>query len=449
MNIRHTIAGLIGAGVVASFASAQDLTFKAPAQDRPIAIINATIHPVSSDVIERGYIVFENGRVTDMGAGDYTMNGVSTSIDATGKHVYPGLIGAVTQLGLDEISTVRASRDYDEVGDATPEVYAAVSVNPDSTLIPVARSNGILVAGSFPTGGRIPGRASALRLDGWTWQDMTIEPFAGLIINWPRSRPINAWWMEQSESEQRNDIRSSTEAIDAVFDTAEAYVAARDADASQPADIRWEAMRDVLPGSADQKPVFVFASDLDQITSAVAWAIERGLEPVIIGGRDADLAAKLLAKHDVPVILSGIQNFPKRADLPFDHAFTLPQRLEEAGVRWAIASGEETAHERSLPYSAAKAVSYGLDRHVALRSITLSPAEILGIDDEYGHLAEGTSATLIITDGTPLEVMTHIERAFIDGREIDLTNKQSVLRDKYVEKYRQLELIEDGGPQSP
>jgi imidazolonepropionase-like amidohydrolase len=272
---------------------------------------------------------------------------------------------------------------------------------------------------------------------------MSIDPYAGLIINWPRSRPVNAWWMEQSESEQRNDIRSSTDAIDAVFDTAEAYVAARDADASQPVDIRWEAMRDVLPGGADQRPVFIFASDFDQITSAVTWAIERGLKPVIVGARDADLAAKLLVKHHVPFILSGIHNFPKRADLPFDHAFTLPQRLEAAGVQWALASGEETAHERSLPYNAAKAVSYGLDPDVAIRSITLSAAEILGIADDYGHLAEGASATLIITDGTPLEIMTHVERAFIDGREIDLTNKQSVLRDKYVEKYRQLDMIDD------
>ena len=433
----------IAAACLASGAAAQDLTVKAPPQDEAIAIVGATIHPVSSPTIENGYILFEDGRITAMGSGRPSRRGGPTIINARGKHVYPGLIGSVTRLGLDEISSVRAMRDFDETGSSTPEVYAAVSVNPDSTLIPVTRSNGILITGSFPSGGTIPGRASLIRMDGWTWQDMTIDPYAGLVINWPRSRPINAWWMNESESEQRAGIRSQLDAIDEIFDTAEAYFAARDADESQPVDIRWEAMRDVFPDADDQKPVLINANDVDQITSAVAWATRRGLRPIITGGRDADLVTDLLISNDVPVILSGVHNFPKRADQPFDHAFKLPLRLEEAGVQWALASGEETAHERSLPYNAAKAVAYGLSQDAAIRSITLSPAEILGIDDDYGHLAVGASATLIITDGTPLEIITHTERAFIDGREIDLSNKQEVLNEKYREKYRQLDMIDD------
>lgn len=424
-------------------ALAQDLTVTAPAQDKPIAINNATIHTVSGGVIENGHVAFEDGKITSVGEGPYAMHGVGTVIDAGGKHVYPGLIASITQLGLDEISAVRASRDYDEVGAMTPEVYAAVSVNPDSTLIPVARSNGILLAGSFPTGGTIPGRVSIIRTDGWTWEDMTVEESAGLVINWPRARPVDAWWMTQSEAEQLKDIKRDMDAIDEAFDEAEAYIASRDADPQhQLIDLRWEAMREFLPGADDQKPVFISATDVDQITSAVGWAAKRGLKCIITGGRDAPLVAELLKKHDVPVIITGTHNFPKRADEPFDDAFTLPGRLEGAGLRWAMASGEETAHERSLPYHAGKAVAYGLDPDVAIRSITLSPAEILGIADSYGSIEEGKSATLILTDGTPLEIMTHVERAFIDGREIDLSNKQKVLNEKYREKYRQLGVLE-------
>ena len=429
MNLR-TITTL-GALALAGAASAQDLTITAPAQDRPIAITGATIHPVSDEPIENGYIVFEDGRITEIGTGEYTLSGRGTVIDGTGKHVYPGLIGAVNRLGLDE------------VGQMTPEVYAAVAVNPDSTLIPVTRSNGILIAGTFPSGGRIPGQPSVIRLDGWTWEDMAIDAHAGMVVNWPRSRPITAWWMNQSAADQLRGIREDQDAIDAAFDTAEAYVAACEADPDHPVDIRWEAMRLVLPGAEDQRPVFINADDVDQITAAVAWATGRGLDPIIVGGRDAPLAAELLRRHDVPVIVTGVHTFPKRADLPFDYAFTLPVRLEEAGIRWCMASGEETAHERSLPYSAAKAVAYGLDQDVAIRALTLSPAEILGIDEDYGSLEVGKSATLIVTDGTPLEIVTHVEQAFIDGRQIDLSNKQSVLNEKYREKYRQLGLIED------
>lgn len=160
---------------------------------------------------------------------------------------------------------------------------------------------------------------------------------------------------------------------------------------------------------------------------------------MIVGGRDAPLRADLLKRHDAPVIVLGIGNFPKRDDTGCDDAFTLPARLQAAGVRWCFASGEETAHERSLPYHAGRAVAYGLDHDAALRAVTLSAAEILGVDDRLGSLEPGKAATLIIADADPLEVTTHVTAAYINGRAIDLTSKQSKLADKYREKYKQLQ----------
>ena len=146
--------------------------------------------------------------------------------------------------------------------------------------------------------------------------------------------------MEQSESEQRADIRRDVDRINDIFDTAQAYFDARDADDSQPIDIRWEAMRDVFPqeNPEDQAPLLINANDVGQITAAVNWASDRGFKAIIVGGRDADLVTDLLISNDVPVIINGVHTFPKRADQPFDHAFRLPLRLEEAGVRWAMAS---------------------------------------------------------------------------------------------------------------
>jgi imidazolonepropionase-like amidohydrolase len=457
------VMGLVRAavGAAALLASAgtslgQDLTVKAPPQRGPIAIVNAQIHPISGPRIERGYVVFEDGRITDVGEGDYTVSDEVLVLDVEGRHVYPGLIGGNTQVGLAEIAAVRASNDHREVGGITPEVRAAVAVNPDSTLIPVTRTNGVLTVCTFPTGGRIPGRASVMQLEGWTWEEMAVKPDAGLVIEWPSMRPVSAWWMDRSESEQTEDARRAHAAIEDAFAVAEAYLRTRDADPSHPIDLRWEAMRGSLGKDsggagaiessahpAGQLPVFISANEVEQIVAAVTWGVKRGLKVVIVGGRDAELAADLLKRHDVPVMVNGTHTFPKRSDSAYDDAFTLPARLHAAGVRFSIASADRTAHERNLPYNAATAVAYGLDHDQALRSITLSAAELLGVGAELGSLDVGKRATLIVTSGDPLEIRTNVELAFIEGRQIDLSNKQTHLAEKYREKYRQMR--EQGG----
>lgn len=442
MTRAMVLAGVMG---LAGAALGQDLGHKAPPQTQPIAITGATVHTVSGATIEGGVVLFENGTISAVGDAAAVKLGEGVRvIDGAGKHVYPGLIAAVSQLGITEIAAVRPSRDFDEAGSVTPEARAAVAVNPDSWLFPVTRSNGVLLAGVFPTGGSVSGTAAVIRLDGWTWESMSVEADAGLVVNWPFMRTITAWWMDTPEEEQLKAIRKNLHDLDAVFASARAYGAAKRADPGTPTDLRWEAMGDVFPvgGAGPAKPVFISANGVDQITAAVSWSRTYGLRVVIVGGSEADLCADLLKQHDIPVIVMGTHNFPRRDDAAYDEAFTLPARLDAAGVRWCLASGEETPHERNLPYNAARASAFGLDRAKALRSITLSSAEILGIADRYGSVDAGKSATLILTDGDPLEVTTRVHAAFIDGREIDLTNKQSELAAKYREKYRQMKAAE-------
>ena len=420
----------------------QDLTHKAAPQEGPVLIVGATIHPISSEVIEEGWILFDEGRITELGKGRPERDQART-IDATGKHVWPGLVSAYSHLGLVEISAVRASDDVTEAGDVNPEVRAAVAINPDSTLLPVTRSNGILTFASFPTRGLVPGRPCVMRMDGWTWEDMALDSDYGLVVQWPRLRPARSWWGDdEDETDPLEEARAAQRKIEDLFDAAGAYLAARDADsASVPLDLGFEAMRDVLPAFAGERPepVFALADDLDEIRSAVEFAARRRLKLVIVGGRDALACADLLRAHDVPVIVNGVYRLPKRDDSPYDEPFRLPADLEQAGVRWCLASGEETAHERNLPYGAALAVAHGLDADAAVRAITLSAARILGVDDRVGSLEVGKEATLIVTDGNPLEVTTRIERAYVQGRAIDLSNKQTKLAEKYREKYRQLD----------
>ncbi len=418
---------------------AQDLGRKAPPQAKPIAIVGATIHPVAAPPLERGAVLFDRGTIAWLGpAAELPPSDDVLRIDAAGKHVYPGLISAVTALGLVEISSVAATRDDSETGDVTPEARAVVAVNPDATAIPVARSNGVLAAGTFPRGGTIAGRAGVIRLEGWTAEDMAVALDAGLAVQWPTPPLRRPGESDDDASEGRRRFEARRRAIDDAFAAARAYLAARAADPAVAVDVRWEAMRAALEG---QRPVFAFANDTAAIEAAVLWAQAERLRLVIVGGRDAPACADLLARAGVAVIVQGTHRLPKRSDSPVDEAFALPAQLEAAGLRWCLASSGAFYNERNLPYEAATAVAHGLPHDAALRAITLSAAEILGVADRLGSLAVGKEATLFIADGDPLEITTRIERAFIAGREVDLRNRQTELAEKYTEKYRQLGLM--------
>jgi len=442
---------LLIALLITSNAHAQDLIPKAAPQDRPVLITGATIHPVSGEPVPEGALFFEDGVIRAVfsrseaerwrRSGDRPVN--LQIIDAAGKHIYPGLIGANTVTGLMEIGAVDVTVDVNEQGAVTPEARAIAAVNPDSTLIPVTRAAGVLTTAVMPAGGTVPGRAAVIRMDGWTWEDMAVEADAGLIVDWPRLRPIDAWWMTRTRAEQIEDAEANRQAVIDLLDRANAYLAAREADDSIPEDTRYEAMRPALEGT---KPVFMRAQELEQIQDAVSVAADYGLDTVIVGGADAHLAADHLRDHDVAVIITGTHRTPGRRDAHYDDPFTLPAKLDAAGLRWCLATSGgtfRTPHERQLPHHAATAVAYGLDHDAGLRSITLSAAEILGVGDRLGSLEPGKLATFFIATGDPLEITTEIERAFIDGREIDLRSKHTELYEKYREKYRQLGIIND------
>jgi imidazolonepropionase-like amidohydrolase len=427
--------------IVSASTFAQSRQIPAPPQDRPVLIEHATIHTVSGETIENGFILFNSGKITRVGPGELPGIGgeLPVRIDAAGLHVYPGLITVPSSLGLVETASTPVTVDTTETGRVTPEVRAAVAVNPDTELIPVARANGILTACIFPRGGAIAGRASVIRLDGWTWETMAIDPEAGLVVNWPRTEIVTEPWYEKTEEQQRKEMAEDQEALKRVFEDAAAYIKAKDADATTPTDLRFEAMRDVLAG---RKPVFISAASQGQIESAIAWAVRNKLKPIIVGGDQADRCVDLLKKHDVPVIVDGLHRLPQRRHSDVDQPFALPAKLHAAGVRFAIGSGSEPAHERNLNHNAATAAAYGLPKDEALKAVTLYPAQILELGDQLGTLEVGRAATLIITTGDPLEITTDTLAAFIDGRQIDLGNRQKFLNDKYREKFRQLGLLE-------
>jgi imidazolonepropionase-like amidohydrolase len=410
--------------------------YPAPKQKKPIALVGGTIHTVSGAVIRNGTIVFDKGKITAIGT-NVAIPSDAERIDVTGKHVYPGMIDASTVLGLTEVGLgAPGTVDQAEVGPVNPNVRAEVAINPESEHIPVARSAGVAVVASSPTSGVISGLAAAIMLDGWTWEDMTLKSGLGLVVNWPTMVYSPSPFSQQTREDWQRNRDDNLKQIRDAFADARAYMTARKvAPQRHDSDSRWEAMIPVLEGNV---PVFVNANELSQIQAAITWAEQENVKLVIVGGRDAWRVTDQLKAKNIPVILSDIQNAPSRRWEDYDLVFNLPLRLKNAGIPYCITGDRSASNSRNTPHHAAIAAAYGLPKDEALKSVTLYPAQILGIADRVGSLEVGKDATLMITNGDPIEIATNVEQLYIQGKTIDMRDKQKSLYKKYEEKYRQL-----------
>jgi imidazolonepropionase-like amidohydrolase len=406
-------------------------------QDHPIALVGGTVHPVEGDAIEGGTVLFENGKITAIGK-DIKLPAKTEIIHVKGKHVYPGLFDAYTHLGLAEIEAVRATLDQVETGKVNPNAKALIAVNPDSELIPVTRSNGVLTVLTAPMGGLISGTSAVIHLDGWTWEDMAMQRESAMHVNWPREIVVRPAWSRKQIQARVDRREKELQAIKEAFADARAYLTAKKANGKtgQPTrtDARWEAM---IPALERRVPVIVHADEQGQIQAAVAFSAKENLRLILAGGLDAPSCIELLKKHNIPVVLLGVHRLPLRADDDYDTTFTLAKKLHEAGLKFCISGAEMLGNERNLPYHAATCAAHGLPAAEALKAITLYPAQLLGLGDQTGSLKAGKDATLIVADGDILEITSHVEQAFIQGRRVDLSDRHKLLWQKYREKYRQ------------
>jgi imidazolonepropionase-like amidohydrolase len=400
-------------------------SLSAPSVAQELVISGGTVH--LPDGARVGTVVLRDGRIAEVGAPVAAPPGVTT-INATGLHVYPGLFDAYSQLGLSEIESVSATVDSAEIGDYNPHLQAATAVHPASEAIPVARASGITHALVAPVGGNesvINGRAAVLHLDGWTIEEMAIDPDVGLVLRWPALISGRQRSFSQAEKEYNEQLDGLRDWLDAARHYRQAL---KGGDASR-FEKSWE-LEALVPYVEGEKPILVLAERARQIRDAVALASEEGLEIILLGGAEAWKEKELLAEKGVPVILGPTQRLPREEDEGYDQPYAAPGELVAAGV--AIAFGSfDSARARRLPYYAGVAAAYGLGKEEALAAVTIGAARMLGLGDELGTIEVGKRANLIVTDGDPLEIATQVRHLIIDGNQVALDNKHSRSYEKY------------------
>jgi imidazolonepropionase-like amidohydrolase len=433
---------------------AQETGYPAKAQKGVIALTNATIHTGTGEVIENGMIVFNNGKIVDVKPTSAIAN--AKVIDCKGKHIYPGLITPVTDLGLNEINATRSMQDVRELGEINTNVRAAVAYNTDSKVIGTLRSNGVLLANVVPEGGIISGSSSVMQLDAWNWEDAAYKLDNGIhfrVPNLSSARGGRAAFMAQlgMGGVTTDPVKASLDRIDNVrkfFNEAKAYYAIakpehinlkfesvrglfNEMDAYP--NINWQVIKKVL---RPQQIFFIHAELVKEMQVGIELAKEFGFKTVVVGGTDSWRITDYLKENNIGVILNEMHNLPLTQDDDVDQPYKTPYLLQQAGVLFAISDTHAESRGRNLMFNAGTAVAYGLTKEQALQAITLNAAKILGIEDKTGTLEKGKDANIVISDGDILDMKTsNVSLAFIQGREVSLDDKQKQLYERYKYKY--------------
>lgn len=414
----------------------------APAAAQTIALEGGTVHPVTAEPFV-GTVVIEDGDIVAAGA-DVTVPAGAERVDASGLHVYPGFFDALSQIGLVEVNAVAATVDSTEMGSFNPHLVAATAIHPASEVIPVTRAVGItqaLVAPRADQSGVIVGQASAVTLDGWTIEQMAIEPRAAMVVAWPaiqtRSFDFATFSVRETPfSEAKEKAEEAQNALRDWLDAARHY--ARGTAAGSPRverNLELEALGPVLAGD---QPLIIMADAKRDIEAAIAFAEKEDLEIIIAGGRDAWKLADQLAEKSIPVILGSVESLPNEDDDAYDLPYSTAARLAAAGVTVAFGSGAGGGFgpggphgARTLVFEAGMATAYGLDAGAALAAMTINPARMLGLEDRLGSIEPGKLANLVVCDGDPFEIASEVRYVFIHGRAVDLGNKHLALYERY------------------
>ncbi|MHA4893916.1 amidohydrolase family protein [Pedobacter sp. PWIIR3] len=422
---------LVGLGLGA-FAQAN--IYPAKAQDKKTAIMGAKLHLGNGHVIENGYLIFDKGKIIAVGdatVAKFDLTGINV-ITANGKHVYPGFIAPVTNLGLTEFESVKATLDFEEIGNFNPHIRSLVAYNTDSKVPATLRSNGILMAQVTPQGGTISGSSSVVQLDAWNWEDAAIKKDDAQHMTWPVTPSFRGGFGRASGG-SLDALQERTQALinelDQLFAEAKAYA---ETDKPTVTNSRLAAMRHLFDG---KEKLFITADSQKDITDAIKFAKKYGITPVIVGGDEAYLIIPFLKENGIAVVVKQPHALPNNNDDDVNMPYKNAGLLANSGIE-VVVSIDGYWQQRNLPFMAGTVAAWGLDKEKALQTITLNTARVLGIDKTTGSLEIGKDATLLISAGDALDMKTNkVEKAFIQGRDINLDNLHKQLDKKFSDKY--------------
>jgi imidazolonepropionase-like amidohydrolase len=432
-NFKKILTILFTIGTFNAFA--QEYITPALPQNKTIVIENATIHIGNGNVINNGSITLKNGKITVVQDG--TSNAKETGaevINANGKHVYPGIIAAITNLGLVEVSSIKATQDFAELGDINPSLKSIVAYAADSRVINTVRSNGILLANIVPQGGTISGTSSVVQLDAWHWEDAAYKLNNGIHFNMPAliNRPsFGRFGPQAPQGDALKNALNKIEEVKTLFKDAKAYY---NNTAASP-NLKYDALKGLF--NKTQK-LYIHCDLVKEMLVAIDFAKEFNIDVVLVGGADSWQIADLLRENNISVILSEPHSLPSYPDDAVDQPYKTGSMLQKAGVLFTICQDASDGYwrQRDLPFQAGTMATYGLSKEEALTAITLNAAKILGIADKTGSLEIGKDANIVISSGDILDMKTSVvTNAYIQGRKIDLDNKHTEMYNKYKVKY--------------
>jgi hypothetical protein len=407
-RVRPLFTLLVLAAALPAVAGAQELLIR-----------NATVHTVTErGTLARADVLVRDGRIASVGPALAAAG--ATVIDAAGRPLTPGLFGGITALGLVEVTQEASTVDNappqgDDEGpiEPRPEFDVMLSFNPDSAAIGVNRVEGItyamLAPGAVSGAAVIAGQGTVARLDGRTDAALPRSRTLFASLGSGISRAGQFMLLEQATREARPTPQM------------------RDADFRLLTPTGREVLARYLSGGR-----IAFAVDrATDIRQVLEFSKRHGASPVVVGGAQAWQVAGLLAGAKTPVLLDPLVDLPESFD-QLGATLENAARLHAAGVRIAFTNSNDATHNaRKVRQAAGVAVAHGLPWEAALAALTANPAEIFGLGAEYGRIAPGYVADLVLWSGDPLEVTSIAEQVWIDGRAQSMRSRQTELRDRY------------------